>query len=136
MGFHHEKFINLTKYQPDYDVMLQEIQGAVEEQATTLLVDPASAVKRGILSSISDLCLFFGRQKSNEIVLSHIMTYLNDKDWMLRLAFFDGIVGVGAFIGLRAVEEYVLPLMFQALAGEHPFSSAGFRITDIRWTRP
>ncbi|KAL0243903.1 hypothetical protein I308_105166 [Cryptococcus tetragattii IND107] len=102
--------------EPDYDVMLQEIQGAVEEQATTLLVDPASAVKRGILSSISDLCLFFGRQKSNEIVLSHIMTYLNDKDWMLRLAFFDGIVGVGAFIGLRAVEEYVLPLMFQALA--------------------
>lgn len=64
------------------------------------------------------------------------MTYLNDKDWMLRLAFFDGIVGVGAFIGLRAVEEYVLPLMFQALAGEHPFSSTGFRITDIMWTRP
>lgn len=54
------------------------------------------------------------------------MTYLNDKDWMLRLAFFDGIVGVGAFIGLRAVEEYVLPLMFQALAGEHPFRQPAF----------
>ncbi|ODO02045.1 VPS15 protein kinase [Cryptococcus wingfieldii CBS 7118] len=101
---------------PDYDSMLLEIQSVVEEQATTLLVDPSPYVKRAMLSSISDLCLFFGRQKSNETVLSHIMTYLNDKDWMLRLAFFDGIVGVGAFIGLRAVEEYVLPLMFQALA--------------------
>lgn len=116
--------------------MVQEIQAAVEEQATTLLVDPAAAVKRGILSSISDLCLFFGRQKSNEIVLSHIMTYLNDKDWMLRLAFFDGIVGVGAFIGLRAVEEYVLPLMFQALAGGYPSLLTHFQIADISRTRP
>ncbi|WWC85771.1 uncharacterized protein L201_000637 [Kwoniella dendrophila CBS 6074] len=102
--------------EPDYDVMLQEIQSVVEEQATTLLVDTAPPVKRSILASVSDLCLFFGRQKSNETVLSHIMTYLNDRDWMLRLAFFDGIVGVGAFIGVRAIEEYVLPLMLQSLA--------------------
>ncbi|WVQ80358.1 hypothetical protein IAT38_002463 [Cryptococcus sp. DSM 104549] len=105
-----------TIVEPDYDSMLLEIQSVVEEQATTLLVDPSPAAKRSILSSISDLCLFFGRQKSNETVLSHIMTYLNDRDWMLRLAFFDGIVGVGAFIGVRAIEEYVLPLMMQALA--------------------
>ena len=98
--------------------MLLEIQAVVEEQATTLLVDSSSHVKRGMLSSIADLCLFFGRQKSSDTVLSHIMTYLNDRDWLLRLAFFDGIVGVGAFIGIRAVEEYVLPLMLQALAGE------------------
>lgn len=98
--------------------MLLEIQSIVEEQATTLLVDPSSNVKRAMLADISDLCLFFGRQKSNETVLSHMMTYLNDRDWHLRLAFFDGIVGVGAFIGLKAVEEYVLPLMLQALAGK------------------
>lgn len=95
--------------------MLYEIQAVVEEQATILLVDVSSNVKRAMLSSIADMCLFFGRQKSSETVLSHIMTYLNDRDWMLRLAFFDGIVGVGAFIGIRAIEEYVLPLMLQAL---------------------
>ncbi|ORY34315.1 hypothetical protein BCR39DRAFT_556705 [Naematelia encephala] len=102
--------------EPDYDAMLHEIQQVVEEQATTLLVDSSSNVKRAMLSNIADLCLFFGRQKSSETVLSHIMTYLNDRDWLLRLAFFDGIVGVGAFIGIRAIEEYVLPLMLQALA--------------------
>jgi len=104
--------------EPDYDSMLDEIQAVVEEQATTLLVDPSSQVKRAFLESVADLCLFFGRQKSNETVLSHIMTYLNDRDWLLRLAFFDGIVDVGAFIGIKAVEEYVLPLMLQALAGK------------------
>ncbi|EIW67963.1 hypothetical protein TREMEDRAFT_44965 [Tremella mesenterica DSM 1558] len=101
---------------PDYDSMITDIQSIVEEQAITLLVDPASSVKRSMLSSIADLCLFFGRQKSSEAVLSHIMTYLNDRDWHLRLGFFDCIVGVGAFIGIRAIEEYVLPLMSQALA--------------------
>lgn len=96
--------------------MLHEIQSMVEEQATLVLRDDSVPVKRAALSNISDLCLFLGRAKSNETVLSHLVTYLNDRDWTLRLAFFDGIVGVGAFIGLRAVEEYVLPLMLQALA--------------------
>lgn len=113
----YQRETELTK-QPDYDSMLLEIQSVVEEQATTLLVDSSSHVKRAMLSSISDLCLFFGRQKSSETVLSHIMTYLNDRDWLLRLAFFDGVVGVGAFIGIRAIVEYVLPLMLQSLAGE------------------
>ncbi|WVF66213.1 hypothetical protein IAT40_000953 [Kwoniella sp. CBS 6097] len=104
--------------EPDYDAMLQEIQAVVEEQATILLVDAHPPVKRSMLASISDLCLFFGRQKSVDTVLSHIMTYLNDSDWMLRLAFFDGIVDVGAFIGVKAIEEYVLPLSLQSLADQ------------------
>lgn len=110
------QFASLLISQPDYDAMLLEIQAAVEEQATLLLTDPSVQVKRATLSSITDLCLFFGRQKSNETVLSHLVTYLNDRDWTLRLAFFEGIVGVGAFIGLKAVEEYILPLMQQALS--------------------
>ena len=97
--------------------MLLEIQEVVQEQAVMLLVDASSYVKRAMLSSIADLCLFFGRQKSSDAVLSHIMTYLNDPEWLLRFAFFDGIVGVGAFIGIRAVEEYVLPLMLQSISG-------------------
>lgn len=102
----------------DYDTLLLEVQAVVEEQVSALLVDSSSNVKRAMLDKIEAICLFFGRQKANETVLSHIMTYLNDRDWILRMAFFDGIVSVGAFIGTRAVEEYVLPLMLQALAGE------------------
>lgn len=119
----------------DYDSMLAEIQNVIEEQATMLLVDSNSNVKRSMLASISDLCLFFGRQKSSDAVLSHIMTYLNDRDWQLRLAFFDGIVTVGAFIGIRAIHEYVLPLMLQALAGEfalHEEANHRFRGSSCR----
>ena len=98
--------------------MLSEIQASVDEHAAILLVDSSANVKRAVLETVSDLSAFFGRQRANETVLSHVMTYLNDRDWSLRLAFFDGIVNVGAFMGMKAVEEYVLPLMLQSLSGE------------------
>lgn len=101
-----------------YETLLEDISQLVEDHASALLIDPSSQVKRVMLSTVAELCLFFGRRKSNDFILSHIMTYLNDRDWSLRFAFFDAIVGVGAFLGHVSVEEYVLPLMMQALAGE------------------
>ena len=103
-------------YQPDYDEMLAEIIQLVEEHVTIILRDEAVPVKCAILASIPSLCVFFGRQKSSDTVLSHLVTYLNDREWQLRLAFFASIVQVGPVIGLRAVEDYVLPLMLQSLA--------------------
>lgn len=47
-----------------------------------------------------------------------MITYLNDKDWMLRSAFFESIKGVGTFVGAKSLEEYILPLMIQALTGK------------------
>lgn len=45
-------------------------------------------------NGITRLCVFFGRQKANDVLLSHMITFLNDKnDWHLRGAFFDSIVG-------------------------------------------
>jgi phosphoinositide-3-kinase regulatory subunit 4 len=81
------------------------------------MVDPASVVKRAVLHNISSLCVFFGRQKTNDVLLSHMITYLNDRDWLLRYAFFDSVVGVAAAVGSRSLEEYILPLMIQALSG-------------------
>jgi phosphoinositide-3-kinase regulatory subunit 4 len=46
-----------------------------------------------------------------------MITYLNDKDWKLRHAFLENIVSVAAFVGSTSLEEFVLPLMEQALAG-------------------
>jgi phosphoinositide-3-kinase regulatory subunit 4 len=56
----------------------------IQEQATILLIDPESSVKRALLTDITSLCVFFGRQKANDVLLSHMITYLNGKDWMLR----------------------------------------------------
>lgn len=111
-------FLKTKKYiQSAYDSSLQDLQAVIQEQATILLIDSESSVKRALLTNITCLCVFFGRQKANDVLLSHMITYLNDKDWMLRSAFFESIKGVGTFVGARSLEEYILPLMIQALTG-------------------
>ncbi|CAO3698380.1 unnamed protein product [Rhizopus stolonifer] len=108
-------------FESSYDSYLQEIQSVIQEQATMLLIDKSSSVKRALLANITSLCVFFGRQKANDVLLSHMITYLNDKDWMLRSAFFESIKGVGTFVGARSLEEYILPLMIQALTDSEEF---------------
>ena len=49
---------------------------------------------------------------------NHMITYLNDRDWLLRYAFFDSVVDVAASLGGRNLEEYIFPLMTQALSGK------------------
>jgi phosphoinositide-3-kinase regulatory subunit 4 len=39
----------------------------------------------------------------------------------LNSAFFESVVGVGTFLGGRSLEEYILPLTFQALTDAEEF---------------
>lgn len=103
--------------QESYDTRLRDLQQEIEEQIVELLVDSSTVVKRAILQHSAGLCTFFGRQKTNDVFLSHMITYLNDRDWLLREAFFGSIVSVAAHVGARSLEEYILPLMIQALSG-------------------
>jgi phosphoinositide-3-kinase regulatory subunit 4 len=48
-----------------------------------------------------------------------MITYLNDRDWQLRHAFFESVVDVAACLGGKSVEQFVLPLLYQALSGDH-----------------
>ncbi|KAH9474804.1 Phosphoinositide 3-kinase regulatory subunit 4 [Psilocybe cubensis] len=105
-----------ANFEVSYDANMQELQGHIQEHLSALLMDPSSIVKRAVLHDISSLCIFLGRQKTNDVLLSHMITYLNDKDWLLRYAFFESIVDVAACAGGRSLEEYILPLMVQALS--------------------
>ncbi|EHA52159.1 VPS15 protein kinase [Pyricularia oryzae 70-15] len=80
-----------------------------------LIEDPDPFVRRAFLSSVPELCMFFGTADSNDIILAHLNTYLNDRDWTLKCALFDTIVGIAAFIGSTSLDEFILPLMVQAL---------------------
>lgn len=91
-----------------------------------LLVDQSSVVKRSVLLDIAPLCIFLERQKTNDVLLSHMITYLNDRDWLLRYAFFESIVDVAACLGGRNLEEYIFPLMTQALTGKQTFLYLAF----------
>lgn len=99
-----------------YDASLHDLQSQIQEQINTLLIDPTASVKRALMSNIVPLCVFLGRSRTAE-VFSLMTTLLNDRDWLLRSAFFESTVGVSTCIGSKSVDEYILPLMTEALAG-------------------
>lgn len=54
-------------------------------------------------SNISKLCAFLGPQRTSDVLLSHMLTYFNNKgDWRLRAVFFDSIVGVATYCGSKS----------------------------------
>lgn len=98
-----------------FDNTRRELARLFELHTKILIEDPDPSVRRAFLSSVPDLCIFFGVSQANDIILTHLNTYLNDRDWMLKCAFFDTIVGISAFLGSSTLETFILPLMIQAV---------------------
>ena len=104
-----------------YDVARSDLIDQFEIHTKALLTDPDPSVRRAFLGSVSSLCVFFGESRANDVVLSHLNTYLNDKDWQLKCAFFQTIVGVATYVGSSGFEDFILPLMLQALVDPEEF---------------
>uniref|UniRef100_A0A7M4EC10 Phosphoinositide 3-kinase regulatory subunit 4 n=1 Tax=Crocodylus porosus TaxID=8502 RepID=A0A7M4EC10_CROPO len=106
----------------NYDTELQALHEMVQQKVVTLLSDPENIVKQTLMENgITRLCVFFGRQKANDVLLSHMITFLNDKnDWHLRGAFFDSIVGVAAYVGWQS-SSILKPLLQQGLSDAEEF---------------
>ncbi|KAE8447702.1 hypothetical protein EG329_010509 [Mollisiaceae sp. DMI_Dod_QoI] len=104
-----------------FDNSRAELIEVFASHTKALITDSDSAVRRAFLGSVPDLCMFFGTADSNDIILSHLNTYLNDRNWMLKCAFFETIVGVATFLGGTSLEEFILPLMVQALTDPEEF---------------
>lgn len=97
---------------------MAELNEAIVELVVQLLIaDPASSVRRALVDNIAQLCIFFGRDTAADVLLSHMITFLNDRDWQLRAAFFESAVDIASCVGGRSVDDYILPLMLQALSG-------------------
>lgn len=93
----------------------QRLEDSFEEMTIQIMTDPVTDVRIGLLHNILPLCAFFGKDKTNDVILSHLITYLNDKDSQLKLAFVSSIVTISIFVGIVSVELYILPLLTQAL---------------------
>ena len=106
---------SLNAYQDYYDQIRMDLVRFFESQAKRLLTDDATITRRTFLGSIASLCVFFGSAKTSDVILSHLNTYLNDRDWMLKTSFLDAIVGVAVYVGSNSLEEFILPLMLLAL---------------------
>ncbi|KAG8527592.1 uncharacterized protein KY384_007745 [Bacidia gigantensis] len=108
-------------YQNSFDSAKIDLLEYFETHTKALLTDKNASVRRALLRSVARLCVFFGSSRANDVILSHLNTYLNDKDWILKCAFFQTIVGVATFVGGPSLEEYIMPLMFQALTDPEEF---------------
>lgn len=54
---------------------------------------------------------------ANDVILSHMVTFLNDKEEVsLRGCFFERVVGVAAYVGHHAA-NILLPLLQQVIDG-------------------
>ncbi|OCK83609.1 ARM repeat-containing protein [Lepidopterella palustris CBS 459.81] len=110
-----------SSYQTLFDVAREDLVSQFELHTKALLTDTDSGVRRAMLGSVGPLCVFFGSMKVNDVILSHLNTYLNDRDWQLKGAFFGTIVGVAVYVGGPSLEEFILPLMVQSLTDPEEF---------------
>ncbi|KAF1993216.1 ARM repeat-containing protein [Amniculicola lignicola CBS 123094] len=116
-----EDAMTSSVHRSQFDTDRHHLIQAFERHTKALLTDSEASVRRAMLKSVSELCVFFGSPRANDVILSHLNTYLNDRDWMLKCAFFDAIVGVAVFVGGASLEGYILPLMVQALTDPEEF---------------
>lgn len=113
--------LSYSRYQNLYDTARTILVQHFEAETKALLQDTDASVRRAFLGSIGPLCVFFGSEKASDVILTHLNTYLNDRDWMLKCAFFETIVGVATFVGGPTFEEFILPLMIQAMTDPEEF---------------
>lgn len=120
----YESSEECKKHRPNYDSEeeMRTLRDMFQQTVSSLLTDSDSVVKQALMENgIQKLCVFFGRQKANDIVLSHMITFLNDKeDTELRTSFFDNIVGVASYVGHQS-SIILCPLLLQGLTDTSEF---------------
>uniref|UniRef100_T1KH83 non-specific serine/threonine protein kinase n=1 Tax=Tetranychus urticae TaxID=32264 RepID=T1KH83_TETUR len=96
---------------------LAVLHSGFQIMVANILTDSASAVKINLLSNnISKLCKFFGPHKTNELILSHIFTFLNEADrFELRCAFFDNVVPIAEYLGSQCL-SLLKPFLQQGIS--------------------
>lgn len=108
-------------YYESYDATRAEALDQLEGLTKVVLTDKDSAVKRAFLASVTTLCVVLGEARASDIILSHLNTYMNEPDWQLRCTFLKTIVGVAVYVGGSNLEDFILPLMLQALTDSQEF---------------
>ncbi|KPJ19703.1 Phosphoinositide 3-kinase regulatory subunit 4 [Papilio machaon] len=103
----------------NYETELSALHEMVRSTVSYLLTDSQAVVKRALVENgITKLCVFFGKQKANDVILSHMVTFLNDKEEAaLRGCFFERVVGVAAYVGQHSA-PILLPLLQQGLTDQ------------------
>lgn len=111
---------NSNKLENDEDILInhryaKKLVQQIEEIIIILLTDTNVWVRISLLNNVLCLCKFLGKEKTNDIILSHLITYLNDKNAILRMSLVEAISGIAILLGPITLEQYILPLLIQTL---------------------
>jgi len=74
-----------------------------------------SLIKRAILMDLRKLCLFFGPQQTIDLLLTQILTFLNDRNWELRKAFCVALPTLSPLLPPNIIITCLLPCVENAL---------------------
>lgn len=104
-----------------FSIPKDQLDSEFETITNSILTDFDVSVKISLINNILPLCQFFGVDKTNDIILPHLITYLNDSSVELKIAFLDSIIKISGYIGILTFEQYILPLLIQTLGDPEPF---------------
>ncbi|KAK9817197.1 hypothetical protein WJX72_010933 [[Myrmecia] bisecta] len=101
-----------------YDEEMAALRMAVEQVVHELVVGTRSTswTRLALLPHVPALAAFLGRRESNDFLLPAMITFLNDRSWQLRAAFFTHIAALGPYAGADGLDAFLLPCLEQALA--------------------
>ena len=102
-----------------YEEEAGALRVAVLKVVNELVVGARSGAwsRRALLPHLPRLLAFLGRRHANDYLLPTIITFLNDRDWQLRAAFFRHIACLAPTTGFSGLEAFLLPCVEQARQG-------------------
>ncbi|KAB7502179.1 Phosphoinositide 3-kinase regulatory subunit 4 [Armadillidium nasatum] len=111
--------IYCSEHCPDYspDTQIDSLHDIIQQKLAKMFSDPSNIVKRALIeNNLGLLCKFFGKEKANDILFSHLITFLNEKrDFHLRISFYNNITEIATFMGSHS-HEILKPLFLQGLS--------------------
>ncbi|KAK6460734.1 hypothetical protein DFJ63DRAFT_299564 [Scheffersomyces coipomensis] len=113
-----------TNYGDDYNtfnISKDQLDIPFKDLTLKILIDSNSYVKISLINNILPLCDYFGVDKTNDIILPHLISYLNDSNYSIRLSFLSSVLEIAPFVAVLSFEQYILPLLIQTLRDPEPF---------------
>lgn len=98
-----------------YNKELKALQKSFQFISYGILTDKEISVRVEFMlnENFVELCKFFGKQKTNEVIFSHLITFLNERiDFELRLAFYQCIKPIAQYLGIQS-SPVIKPLLQQ-----------------------
>ncbi|KAL6927316.1 hypothetical protein ACO0SA_003614 [Hanseniaspora valbyensis] len=80
-----------------------------------LLIEDDIDCKINLLEKLPNLVMFLGKTVTNDLILSHLITYLNESSLRLRIALINCLCKISPFLGQISFQEFIYPLLIQNL---------------------